>query len=120
MLLLPQPPADRSDEMIVALFAAFAAVVTSWFQNIGVVKYGPTDAIVPGGCSGVGVVSSLRSSPSSVVPVSPESSSPGAMSSPPIPPLPPPDVQPTPNDAARRIGTNPLSRIRALCGRWRA
>src|SRR5262245_34662485 len=46
LLLLPQPPAATSAEMIDAELAAFGSVLTSVLKNIGVVKYGPVAAVI--------------------------------------------------------------------------
>src|SRR5689334_6193762 len=87
--------------MIVALFAAFGDVLTSLFQNIGVVKYGPVDAVTPTSwlVSPYGAGSSVASS--SVTPSSVAAS--------------PPATQ-----AVRTIGKRSMSRIAAVCAWTRA
>src|SRR5690349_22123799 len=59
-LPLPQPPAFFSELMIVSLVDAFAAVLTSRFQNIEVVKYGPGGLLTSSA-----MLDSSRSAPSS-------------------------------------------------------
>src|SRR4051812_25483673 len=50
-LLLPQPPSLLSAAISESLLLAFPSAETSVLKNIGVVKYGPTLAVVTTGAS---------------------------------------------------------------------